>query len=218
MKKIFLPLSVIAALTISSCCSNCEKPDETETAVVEKEEICFYNFDNTTIPSVKWTAFKTDAKVGVGGAFDKVNVKAGEKSTKITEVLEGINFTIPTGSTNTNNPERDTKIVNSFFGAMQATDIIIGQVSSAEGNNESGTCNFYLIINDIEKPVTLAYTVTDNHIVLTGEIDVNNWNGSEALASLNTVCSDLHKGESGESILWPNVELVIEATLTKECH
>ena len=215
MKKIFLPLAVIAAITISSCGGS----NHTEEAVVENtEQTCFYVFNKESSATVQWTAFKTSEKIGVGGQFDEVNVVAGQKSTKITEVLETIKFSINTASTNTTNEARDKKIIDAFFGTMITTDLILGQIKSAEGNNENGTCIALITLNDVESEVNLTYALNDNVLILTGEMDINNWNGQAALTALNEVCSEKHKGEDGESITWPTIALNIEATLSKKCH
>ena len=218
MKKIFLPLAVITAFTIASCGSEEHTENTGETTTASTEETCFYSYDEAAGAQVRWTAFKTSAKVGVGGQFDQVNVTAGEKSTKITDILETIKFNIPTSSTNTANEDRDSKIVKSFFGAMAETDIILGQVKSVEGDNTSGTCTFYLTLNNIEKEATLNYLVEDATIKLTGEIDLVNWSGEDAVASLNEVCGVLHTGDDGVTKTWSVVELEIETTLKKECH
>ena len=215
MKKIILPIAVLSALIISSCGG--EKAEEQDNILVPEAETCFYTYAEKSA-SVHWTAFKTTDKVGVGGQFNVVNAKGGEKSTKITDVLETIVFNIPTSSTNTGDAGRDEKLKESFFGAMTATDLILGHVKSAEGDNEKGTCTFYLTLNDIEKEVTLDYTVTDDKIKLVGEIDVTNWEAGTAVESLNKACEALHTGADGVSKTWPNVELVIEAKLNKECH
>ncbi len=216
--KIFLPIAVFTALAITSC------GGEETTATTEKnttentEEICFYSYDETAGAQVRWTAFKTTAKKGVGGQFDQVNVTAGEKSTKITEVLETIKFNIVTSSTNTSDEGRDAKIVKSFFGVMSETDLILGQVKNVSGDNTSGTCSFYLTINNIEKETVLDYVVEGATIILTGEIDVINWGAEDAVASLNEVCGPLHAGEDGITKTWSVVELEIETTLKKSCH
>jgi len=44
------------------------------------------------------------------------------------------------------------------------------------------------------------------------------WSGGDAIAALNSVCEDLHKGADGESKLWSVVELNIEASLDKNCN
>ncbi len=216
MKKIFIPIMAVAALAITSCGGSHEEATEDNT-LVPAEEICFYTYAEGSA-TVNWTAFKTNDKVGVGGKFNVVNVKAGEKSTKITDVLETIVFNIPTSSTNTNDAGRDAKLQEFFFGAMESTDLILGHVKSAEGDNEKGTCTFYLTLNNKEQEVALDYVVTDDKVKLTGEIDVTHWDATAAVESLNKACEALHTGADGISKTWPNVELVIEATLNKDCH
>ena len=213
MKKIMLPVAIISLFTITSCGGD-KTTDTTKTV----EQTCFYEYDATAVAQVRWTAFKTSDKVAVAGQFNQVNVTAGDKSTKITDVLETIKFNIPTSSTNTAKDERDVKIVQSFFNAMEATDLIFGQVKSATGDNTSGTCTFYLTINKVEKEIILNYTVEDTVIKLTGEIDLTNFNAEKAIASLNDACKDLHKGTDGVSKTWTTVELSIETNLKKVCH
>lgn len=213
MNKYILSIALLSSIFISSCSDNQSSKTEEST-----ENICFYEYEKSNTISLKWTAFKTSEKVGVSGTFNSILVTGGEKSTKLPEVLQAIKFTIPTNTTNTTNPDRDSKIVNSFFGAMLNTDLIIGQVHSVDGDNEKGKCSFYLTLNGMEKEVILDYTVTDNVVKLVGELDLNLWEGKEAIASLNKVCEDLHKGADGVSVLWPNVGIEIEVALSKRCH
>lgn len=216
MKKILFPITVCTVMMMSSCGED-HNHEHNEATPETTEEICFYNYAEGTA-AVRWTAFKTNDKIAVGGQFNTVNVTVGEKSTKITDILETIKFNIPTASTNTSNEDRDAKIVASFFGAMDATDIILGQVKSAEGDNTSGTCTFYLTLNNVEKEVALNYTVSNDVIKLTGSVDMVDFGAESAIASLNEVCKDLHKGSDGISKTWSNVDLEIEASLNKDCH
>ena len=216
MKKILFPITVCAVMMMSSCGGD-HGHDHTEATPETTEEICFYNYAEGTA-AVRWTAFKTNDKIAVGGQFNTVNVTVGDKSTKITDILETIKFNIPTASTNTSNEDRDAKIVASFFGAMDATDIILGQVKSAEGDNKQGICTIYLTLNNVEKEVILNYTVSNDVIKLTGSIDVVDFGAENAVASLNEVCKDLHKGSDGISKTWSNVDLEIEASFNKDCH
>ncbi|MGB0882932.1 MAG: YceI family protein [Vicingaceae bacterium] len=218
MKKIFLSFSVISAIILSSCGGETKEVTTENTEAIATEETCFYSYNETNGTKVSWTAFKTTAKKPVGGQFNQINVSAGEKSTKITDVLNTVKFNIPTNSTNTANEERDAKIINSFFGAMNATDLIIGHVKNAEGDNNSGTCTFYLTLNNVEREVTLNYSLEDATVKLTGEIDLLDFSAENAVTSLNEVCGDLHKGEDGISKTWSIVELNIETTLNKVCH
>lgn len=213
MKRLFFPLLILASIYIISCGDkNASKTDETN------GNTCFYEFEDTNTVSLKWTAYKTSEKVGVSGTFNSIFITAGEKSTKLTEVLQEIKFTIQTNSTNTTNPDRDSKIVDSFFGVMLNTDLIIGQVKNVDGNNESGKCSFLITLNDIEKEIDFNYSVNDNKVKLVGELDLNQFNGKTAIESLNKVCEDLHKGADGVSVLWPNVGLEVEVALSKRCH
>jgi len=216
MKKLFLPFTLVAASILSSCGG--EQQEQAISKEESTEQTCFYSFNENNETTVKWTAFKTNEKIGVGGQFNEVYIMGGERSTKIEDVLKTIKFNIKTASTNTGNEERDQKIINSFFGTMITSDIILGQIKSAEGDNNTGNCVAFLTLNNVEKEVVLSYVLEDNIIKLTGEIDINNWDGQAALTALNEVCSDLHKGEDGESITWPNVELNIQSALKKDCH
>ncbi len=215
MKKRFLFATIFATILLSACGGD-KAPEATEN-VVEAQQTCFYTYADGSA-SVNWTAFKTNDKVGVGGQFNVVNVKAGEKSTKVTDVLETLVINIPTSSTNTSDAGRDAKIKEHFFGVMAKTDLILAHVKSATGDNEKGTCTFYLTLNDIEQEVTLDYTVDGEDIKLVGEIDMTNWNALPAVEALNKACEALHTGADGVSKTWPNVELAIEAKLNKDCH
>jgi len=215
MKKILQSVAIISTIILSSCGN---EKQTTSSENTNKEEICFYSYDETAKTQVRWTAFKTSEKIAVGGQFNQVNVTIDDKSTKITDVLKTVKFNIPTSSTNTANEDRDSKIVESFFGVMNGTDLIIGQVKDATGDNTKGTCTFYLTLNNIEKETTLDYLVDGETIKLTGEIDIVDWNAEASLEALNKVCGELHKGDDGISKTWSVVELAIETNLKKTCH
>lgn len=210
MKNYFITILLTSSIIISSCGG--EKPND------NSETTCFYEYEKSNTINLKWTAYKTSEKIAVAGTFNEIIISGGEKSTKLIEVLNTMKFTILTKSTNTTNPERDGKIVNSFFGAMLSTDIIMGQVSGVEGDNEKGKCSFFITLNEVEKEITLDYVVTDNVVKLQGELDLNNWNVTDAMTSLNKVCGDLHKGTDGVSVFWPTIGLDIEVALSKRCH
>lgn len=216
MKKIFIPIAVISTVLMGSCGGD-KSTENTETPNETTEEICFYNYAKGSA-IVKWTAFKTNDKIAVGGQFTQVNVTTGDKSTLITEILETIKFNIPTASTNTSDAGRDAKIVEHFFGNMEATDIILGQAKSAEGTNTSGTCTFYLTLNNVEKEVVLNYVVEKDVVKLSGSIDVLDFGAENAVNELNEACKALHTGSDGESKTWSTVDLAIEASLNKDCH
>jgi len=217
MKKTFLTSMTAAAVLILTACGGGEEKGTEDNILVPEEQTCFYSYAPGSA-AVNWTAFKTTEKMAVGGQFNTVNAKSETRSTKITEALEGTVFNIPVASTFTDNKDRDAKLVEFFFGAMEGTDIILGQVKVATGDNEKGTCTFYLTMNNVEREVTLDYVVEDTQITMTGEIDLVDWKAEAAVESINKACEDLHKGGDGVSKTWSVVELSISAAFNKECH
>lgn len=222
MKKTLSLLAIIAAVSFTSCKKEKEQSTE-ETAAKPTQDLfdapkCAYALD-TLQTSVKWTAFKTSAKIGVGGQFDSVSViDQDSTATSVADLLEGLAFTIQTNSTNTNNPDRDKKIIESFFGSMVTTNEITGTISSAEGKDTAGTCVAMLSLNGHKKEVALNYSLEDNKINLIGTMDLYEFGAEGPLAALNDVCTDLHKGDDGKSILWPNVDLNITIPITADCN
>ncbi len=204
----YLYLSFIAALFLS--CGN--ETTNTEESVEETVEICTYNYDELST-KVNWTSFKFNEKTAVGGTFDEVNVLISNASEDMFKTLTGASFTIPTNSVNSNNEIRDPKIKSSFFGVMEATDVISGIVKSI---NET-TANVEITMNGISKDYQGAVTVTGQTIAFATTIDMNDFEASYAIDSLNNVCSDLHKGADGISKLWTEVEINVETTLKKDC-
>jgi hypothetical protein len=67
-------------------------------------------------------------------------------------------------------------------------------------------------MNGETKDIPFTYTIVDKIFNMQTTIDVNNWNASAALASLNKVCEDLHKGSDGVSVTWSEVALNITST------
>ena len=108
--------------------------------------------------------------------------------------------------------------MDSFFGSMSETDMISGKITSMKGNNEIGTALVSLKMNAIFYDQEVEYKIEGDQLTLMGTIDVGNWSGNDAIAALNKVCDDLHKGEDGVSKLWPTVDISIAAMLDKDCN
>ena len=64
-------------------------------------------------------------------------------------------------------------------------------------------------MNGVSQKVPFKYSIVDRVFNMKASMDVNNWNASKALASLNNVCLDLHRGADGISITWSEVTLNI---------
>lgn len=167
--------------------------------------------------SVNWTAFKTNARVGVKGHFDMFKVGFPENVSSPVEALVGTTFDIETKSVNTGDLVRDPKLVQFFFNVLTNGQIIKGSIKSADGNEKEGNGLINLMLNGIEKEISYTYQIKENSIYLKTGINLDEWNGSDAVKSLNTACYDLHTGEDGVSKLWPDIEIEVVAMLKKDC-
>jgi len=216
MKKSTFVLIAMVLFVLSSCKNDAPKKEEaTEKA---KAEACTYTITPDNPVSVSWTAYKTTAKVGVGGKFTKFSFTDGKPSTSIAEVIKGRAFKVLTDSTNTGNPTRDAKIVAFFWNKMVNTQEITGMVKEVIGDNKQGKAVFNIKLNDLPTDADFIYTVGDNEITFEGEINLENWNAMAAVESLNEACKDLHTGKDGVSKTWPNVSIVIKVGFKKECE
>lgn len=204
MKKI--SLFVIALCLGFTSCKNEKKETVTEAVATNQFVI------KPEATSVKWTAYKTTEKKGVGGEFTTVNFD--EKSgASPEEALNGLNFSIPISSVFTNDPSntRDAKIKEFFFGAMLDTELLKGSIKYAN--------NAYLAtitMNGVTNSLPLDINITDDRrVTLTGTMNLKDWSALDALASLNKVCYDLHKGADGVSKTWEDVAIEVSTFLRK---
>ncbi len=220
MKKMNILAVCFSAFYLLSCGNGNEKAAQNQEQETAKQEpiACFYSY-NSANTTLKWEAYKTTERKGVGGTFNTINVKTAiDSSSKILEVIQSVKFVIPTNSVNSNNEGRDKKIAEFFFGNMKGGDLIIGQVKELQGDETGGKAIFYLTLNDVEKEVTFDYTINDVTVKMTGTVNMEDFMALPAVEALNEQCYDLHKGEDGVSKLWPDVTITIESTLNKYCH
>ncbi|WP_299551617.1 YceI family protein [Seonamhaeicola sp.] len=207
MKKISF---LLIALTISIVACKNEKKDTktTEKEVVETEKFVV----KPEATSVKWTAYKTTDKVGVGGEFttSKFEIKSGSSAQ---EALNGLSFSIPISSLFTNDATntRDAKIKTSFFGAMLDTEFIKGTI-----NYTNDKCSASLTMNGVTHDLPLNVSIEEERrVTMTGVMNLKDWNALDALASLNKVCFDLHKGADNVSKTWEDVAIEVSTYLRK---
>ncbi|WP_372935286.1 YceI family protein [Seonamhaeicola sp.] len=207
MKKISL---ILFALTLSFvACKN----DKKDTKTTEKETVETEKFVvKPEATSVKWTAYKTTDKVGVGGEFTSVKFETKTGSTP-QEALNGLDFSIPISSLFTNDATntRDAKIKASFFGVMLDTDFLKGSISYV-----NDTCVASLTMNGVTHDIPLDVKIEEGRrVTLTGVMNLKDWNALDALASLNKACFDLHKGADGVSKTWEDVAIEVSTFLRK---
>ena len=201
---------IICTLFMMSCSNNETKKvsysEEKVEPAVNKTEYSLKDF------SVKWTAFKHLSKAQVGGKFDSVYVNGFKKSFDINESISGVTFRIPVNSTSTGDNVRDYKIVNSFFKTLKNTDFITGAITSIN-NNGSGKLKIKMNEIEMDKEFSWQMDQASRDFFLKTSIDVFNWNGQNALNALNDVCLEQHTGPDGVNKLWPNVDIIVYASL-----
>ncbi len=205
MKKIVLSLFAISLLSFNSCTS---EPGNKEQVKTEKKSSRHYTL-HPGKANMRWTAFKFTERAGVKGTFNNIQSKETVEGQGLSDALKGLEFDIPVSSINSQNEDRDNKLMNFFFGVMTNTQSITGTFGEFKGDDNGGNCNVIINMNGQSKSVNFEYIVEDHALGLNTMIDMNNWEGEFALQSINKKCEDLHKGADGKSIIWPEVKIEI---------
>jgi len=209
MKKHTLFLAFSALFIGLSSCGGDKTATEDAT---QQEKNCFYSY-NSGSTVLEWTAFKFTEKTGVNGTFNKITIEGMEKSDDPKKMIESLTFSIETASVETQNEERNGKIVKLFFGSI-ATPMITGKVKSLSDN---GKATIEIEMNKMKKDVVGQYTLEDGIFDFSATIDVLNWNAGNGITTLNTVCKELHTGADGKSKLWSEVDLSFTTELMSDC-
>ena len=215
MKKYIIYTGIISAILLFVACSEAETTENLGNDLPKKDtKSCLLILDNENVV-VNWTAFKLSDRVGVGGTYDTVIVSGVTENETMVGAAATAQFDIITGSVNSNNTERDYKISDSFFGTMVNTATISGKVLSL---NDDGSGAISLTMNGVEKEIALDWKATsENRLKLSTAINVNDWNAKPSLDSLNGVCTAVHTGKDGVSVLWPDVEIEVFADFKSDC-
>jgi polyisoprenoid-binding protein YceI len=201
-------LYIFASLVLAIGLTACSTEDETTTGPDEEPEVgAIYSYNEGTT-ELEWTSYKTSGKVPVAGSFNDIEVTSEEGSDP-KAVMESISFSINTASVETNNEDRNGKIVEHFFQTIN-TPTIEGNVKSLGDN---GKAVIAITMNSITFDVEGDYTLEDAAFSFTSTIDVSSWNGVSGIEALNTVCKDLHTGEDGISKLWSEIGLSFSTRL-----
>ncbi len=208
MKKIFLTSFLAFSLGLISCKSDAKKEKSTETKEEVKEDTQKNTADfqvEKAQTNINFTAYKTTDKVAVGGQFKKIDILNGGDGNSVKEAINNTEFSIPVSSLATKDTSRDYKIRKFFFGVMSNTKLLSGKLSIVDDANGIAS----ITMNGETKDVPFTYTIVNNEFNMQSIIDVNTWNATAALASLNKVCEDLHRGADGISKTWSEVALNI---------
>jgi polyisoprenoid-binding protein YceI len=206
MKKLStLVLILFVAFQFTACKSD-SKEAKKETKVEKKSTAAYVLSDASN--SINWIAYKTTDKVAVKGKFKKVDITSGGEGNTVKEAINNADFSIPLSSIFTNDSSRDYKIRKSFFGAMLDTELLSGKLVIE--NDSLGYADIKM--NGVTKKLPFAYTIVDKKFEMNAVMELTNWNADAAIASLNAVCKDLHKGTDGVSKTWTEVAINISST------
>ena len=213
-KQLYYFVFIICLTT--SCVNNKNDASQAQDEEKKPDEASFiYTYDNAST-EVKWTAFKHMAKVPVGGKFEEIEISGFNPSNKLSDAVKNVSFTINPSSTNTQDKDRDMKIVANFFGNMLNPTVISGEIKDIEGSVK-GSGNVLIRMNGVEKLIPFDWKVNENNqFILAAKLNVLDWSLDQALGVLNTVCLEKHTGDDGENKLWPDVEVIVYTTLKKE--
>ncbi len=218
MKNVFFAVLLATGSVIYSCAPSSTKesaPSETSQAA-ETPTDCEYQVLSDQV-AVHWTAYKTTDKIAVSGTFDSVDVIGVKPASSLEEALKNITVIVNTASVNSNNPERDGKIIKFFFGLFKNADKITGDIVTVQGDENRGELALNLTMNGITQEILVPYVQERGVLVFQTDIDLSEWSADSSVASLNRACHDLHTGPDGISKLWPTVRLEVRAPFRKQC-
>ena len=192
--------------------ASCGGGDGETTTTQDSVAACTYSYDSSTT-ELTWTAYKLTEKIGVNGTFDQINVAANDNATDMFGVLTGATFDIPVATLNSQDPVRDGKVKNTFFGNMAETSSISGTVNSINATEASVAVR----MNGVTVDYTGVVTVKDETITMTTTIDLVDFNATTSLDSLSIVCAEKHTGPDGVNKFWTTVDIAVKTTLIKNC-
>ena len=217
-KNVHLLAAFSLTVILMGSCGNAQKEHKDgNEQEPQAEKVCTWSYVHEN-SSVSWTAYKFTEMAGVGGKFDEFTVSGTEAASERQNVIAKAGFRIPVSSINTQNPDRDKKIRDFFFGSLDNSEVLSGQVTGIEGNEDMGTVSLSLKLNAVEKDVKLDYSFHGDTLLVSGMIDVSDWNAGAGIEKLNAECKQLHTGSDGKSVLHPNVRLDIRTVLKQVCE
>jgi len=202
MKKIILSLITLVSLSYAT------QPAATGCVLVQPSNM-----------NVTWKAYKTLGKLGVGGKFTDVKyTPAALEGKNFKELFVGSKVSIDLSKIDTGNPGRDETLVKDFFSLLKGK-MIEGEIMDIKktdkhekGKPRTGKLDVKITMNEKTLTIPMTYVYTEGKFDATGTIDLFDFAASDALASINKSCFDLHKGKT-----WSDVSIgfstTIEATL-----
>ena len=205
-KSILFSVFLFTVIYFSGCKTETKTDSTKDTVSVAPKSSAKFSLKEAE-NNIGWTAYKTTEKIPVYGQFKKVNITANGDGNTIKEAIHNTSFSIPVSSIFTKDSSRDYKIRKFFFSFMD-TSLLSGTLEILTATSGIATIK----MNGITDKVPFEYTITNNVFSMKSTLDINKWNAKAAIASLNKVCEELHKGADGISKTWDEVTLNITST------
>ncbi len=165
--------------------------------------------------NVTWKAYKTLAKIGVGGQFTGVSYTPNKKEGKnFTELLVGSKVSIDLTKIDTKNKGRDKTLIDNFFGKLSGktingTIVAINRDKNKDGKKVyHGVVDVNITMNSKSVIIPMKYNYKDENFKAKGTIDIFDFSANDALKSINKSCFALHKGKT-----WNDVAVEFSTTI-----
>jgi len=165
--------------------------------------------------NVTWKAYKTLAKIGVGGQFTGVAYTPNKKEGKnFNELLVGSKVSIDLTKIDTKNKGRDKTLVDNFFGKLngKTIDAIVVGIKRDKGTDGKklyqGVVDVNVTMNSKTVTIPMKYNYKDENFKAKGTIDIFDFSANDALKSINKSCFALHKGKT-----WNDVSIEFSTTI-----
>lgn len=165
--------------------------------------------------NVTWKAYKTLGKLGVGGQFTSVKYTPNKKSAaNFKGLFVGSKVSIDISKIDTKNEGRDKTLVDMFFNQLKGGKIegVIKDMKADKSINGkrpyTGTLDVSLTMNEKTLVIPMKYKYKKGDFQAIGTIDLFDFNGNSALASINKSCFDLHSGKT-----WSDVNIAFRTTI-----
>jgi len=163
---------------------------------------------------VDWKAYKTWAKVGVGGTFADVDyTPAATEGKNFKTLFVGSRVRIDSSKVDSKNSERDGRLVTFFFRKMSG-GVIEGEITAIEadphtkGTARTGVVTVRITMNGTTLPIPMKYRYEKERFTAKGTIDLADFKALPALSSLHHSCEKLHEGKT-----WSDVTIGFTTTV-----